>query len=117
MDRTGSVGRLTESLARAQSQWHSAKENKQLGRTVALSREAGTQGTAVAHAVAGRLGWQVYDHELIERIAQEKGLRVSLLESIDEKPQSWFLECIQGWVGEGVGEGGYVRHLVETILS
>ena len=53
--------------------------------TVALAREAGTQGTAVGHEVGRRLGWPVYDHELLERIAQEMGLRTNLLESVDER--------------------------------
>ena len=119
MDRIGGVARLTEGLARAQSLWHEAKAQKRegLALTITISREAGTHGTEVAHAVGEKLGWQVYDHELLERIAQEKGLRVRLLESIDEKPQSFFLECIQAFVGDGVSESSYVRHLVETILS
>jgi cytidylate kinase len=118
MDRTGSMARLTESLARAQAQWHSARDtNAGMAMTIALNREAGTHGTAVAHVVGERLGWSVYDHELMEHIAREKGLRVDLLESLDEKPQSWFLECIQAFVGDSLGEAGYVSHLVETIVS
>src|SRR6516165_1938589 len=57
--------------------------------TVALTREAGTQGTAVAREVGRLLGWNVYDHELLERIAQDMGLRSSLLETVDERQQGW----------------------------
>jgi hypothetical protein len=34
---------------------------------IALSREAGTQGTAVAHEVGRLHGWHVYDDDLLER--------------------------------------------------
>ena len=38
--------------------------------TITLSREAGVPVEAIAQAVAARLGWTVYDHELLERIAE-----------------------------------------------
>ena len=43
--------------------------------TVAVSRESGARGTSTAREVGARLGWTVYDHELLERIAQEMKLR------------------------------------------
>jgi cytidylate kinase len=93
--------------------------------TIALSREAGIPGTSVAREVGNRLGWQVYDHELLERIAQEMHVRTALLESVDERHQSWLLEALQGFPGVPnksewrvlVSESAYVRHLVETVLA
>src|SRR5437879_1074159 len=43
--------------------------------TIALAREAGSSGTLVGAEVAKRLNWPVYDQLLVERIAQEMGLR------------------------------------------
>lgn len=93
--------------------------------TIALSREAGTQGTAVGEAVGKLLGWHVYDSELLEHIAKEMGLRTSLLESVDEKHRSWIVEALQGFMsppkkGERnwlVSENNYAHHLVQTVLS
>ncbi|HXG13307.1 MAG TPA: cytidylate kinase-like family protein [Gemmataceae bacterium] len=86
--------------------------------TIALSREAGARGTSVAREVGARLGWPVYDHELVERIAHEMGLRTSLLESVDERRVSWLEECVQTLAAvPAVSESAYVRHLVETVLS
>ena len=80
--------------------------------------QTGTSGTSVAQEVGRRLGWQVYDHELLERIAAEHGLRVSLLESLDERRQSWLVEWMEGFSQKlHVGETGYVHHLTQTILS
>ncbi len=93
------------------------------GWTIALSREAGTQGAPVAREVGKLLGWQVYDHELIEKIAEEMGMRTALLESVDERQQSWMHESIEaslaglvrGNASPWASEAGYVHHLVETV--
>ena len=93
--------------------------------TIALSREAGPQGTSVAGAVAKLLGWHVYDHELVEYIAKEMGLRTALLESVDEKKQAWLRESIETSLGSlasgtqspWASESSYVRHLAETVLA
>src|SRR5579872_1895390 len=103
MDHDSSSSHRDVTLEYLQRHWE--KQRKALGAemglataptpafTVALSREAGTQGTAVARELGSRLGWPVYDHELLERIAQEMGVRTALLESVDEKRMSWLLEA------------------------
>lgn len=84
--------------------------------TLALSREPGTPAAEVAREVAARLGWPVYDHELAERIASELHLPVSVLDRIDERGQSWLLECIHGLsLRPRLSEGSYVRHLVRAV--
>jgi cytidylate kinase len=86
--------------------------------TIAVSRETGSGGTSVATAVGERLGWPVYDNELVERIAREMHLRASLLDSVDERRKSWLLECVEAFSsGRTVSESAFVRHLVETVLS
>ncbi len=93
--------------------------------TIALEREAGTQGTAVAHEMGRMLGWQVWDHELLERVAQDMGLRSRLLKSVDEWQQSWLVEIAEAFlsaplVSESsppVTEIEYVDHLVKIVLA
>jgi len=86
--------------------------------TIALTRESGADGPLVARAIGKRLGWPVYDRELLERVAEEMGLRADLLESVDEKRKSWLLECLESLTSApAVSESGFVRHLLETILS
>jgi len=113
--------RLTEALERAQKHWQKRRQEEAaapVALTIAIAREAGCPGTSVAREVGARLGWPVYDHELLQIIAEEMGLRVNLLESIDERRQSWILENLATF-GEAkfVSESSYVRHLVQTILS
>jgi cytidylate kinase len=117
------VERITEALSRAQKDWKTARrradqEPQTHQYTIAIAREAGTPGSAVAHEVGALLGWVVYGHELVERIAHEMGLRVSLVESLDEKRQHWLKESIQAFgSGQPASEAAYVHRLSETILS
>jgi len=93
------------------------------GFTIAVAGEVGALATSVAQEVGQRLGWHVYDHELLERIAQEMGVRAALLKSVDERQQSWLLESVQAFLadpersGASVSESSYVRHLVQTVLA
>jgi cytidylate kinase len=86
--------------------------------TIALSREAGAHGTAVGQEVGTRLGWPVYDHELLERIAQDMGLHTRLLESVDERRASWLLEAFEALMSAPyASESAYVHRLVKTVLA
>lgn len=86
--------------------------------SIAVSREAGTRGPAVAKAVAERLGWRLYDHELLEIVARDLRVRVKLLENLDERHVTWLQECVEAFAAvPAVREGKYVRHLIEAMLS
>src|SRR5262249_54531512 len=92
-------------------------EQKRKAFTIALAREAGSSGTLVAEELGKRLDWPVYDQLLLERIAQEMGLRTQLLKSVDERRKSCLLEVVEGFPAPGVSELAYVRHLTEPLLS
>ncbi len=119
-----SLERLTEGIERAERHWAARHQGEAGGPgaatafSVAVAREAGCPGTSVARELGARLGWPVYDHELLEHIAREMGLRVKLVESVDERHRSWIEEAIEGFsAAPGVSEEAYVRHLVETVLA
>jgi cytidylate kinase len=123
MDTNGS--HMAESLIRAHQHWQTIdqKEPGPSGQpvptfTIALSREAGTYGAAIAREVGDRLGWPVYDSELLQRIADDMGVRRTLLESVDERHVDWLSETLAGFLSTpAVSQVAYFRHLVETLLS
>jgi hypothetical protein len=128
MFRSSSPIHLTEALLQANQHWHSHHQAEQANPdrarpaarpfTIAVSREAGTYGAAIAREVANRLGWPVYDSELLGRIAEDLGVRRTLIESVDERQVGWLTECLEGLSSAPrVSQGLYVRHLVETLLS
>jgi len=86
--------------------------------TIALSREAGVDATAVARAVGQRLGWPVYDQELVEIIARKMGVRAELLKDVDERELSWWQETLESFVsGVSVSEAAYVHWLADTLFE
>src|SRR6516225_2899735 len=128
MNHRSQSERLMEAMAKVLQHWETRRkaEANQLDRsgrsgrafTIALSRESGARGTSTAREVGARLNWIVYDHEILERIAQEMNLRTSLLASVDEKTVSWLQECVETFTSAPPVSGrAYVQHLIETLLS
>jgi cytidylate kinase len=86
--------------------------------TIAVSRQAGARGTTTARAVGERLGWAVYDRELVERIAQDMKLQARLLEEVDEKRVGLLREFMESLSSAPVvNEIAYVHRLAKTIAS
>jgi cytidylate kinase len=86
--------------------------------TITISRESGAGGAVISREVGHLLGWPVYDRELLERIAEQAGLRSELLETLDEKRSHWLVEILEALSGVSTMSGAsYARHLAETILA
>src|SRR5438309_76672 len=128
MDQELSPDRVAETLQHLCRHWEEKRQVASSGShlnslaphalTIALSREAETQGTAVGQEVGTRLGWLVYDHELLERIAQDMGVHTRLLESVDERRVSWLAEAFEGLMSAPyASESAYVHRLVKTVLA
>lgn len=112
--------RITEALAEAQRLWGDKSRSSQpTGHfTIAVSRQTGTYGAAIAREVGDRLGWPVYDRELLLRIADDMGVHRSLLESVDERREGWLSEAFTRlFSGSAVNEAAYFRRLIETLVS
>lgn len=121
------LDRCAESLEHRQQHWSrrqrelavdTENQSKVHTATLAITREAGTPGTSVAREVGARLDWPVYDHELVDLIAKETGLRSSLLDSVDEHHRPWLLECFET-LGSArrLSESGYAVHVFETVVA
>ena len=57
--------------------------------TIAISRQAGARGTTIAHRAGRLLGWEVYDQELLEYIAQEGAFRQRVLDGLSSETAAW----------------------------
>lgn len=114
------VDRGAQALSRAFGYWDEQHRERETaaGLTVALAREEGTPADEVAAEVARHLGWRVYDHELPEQLAREMGMPLSVLDRIDERGQSWLVECLEGLSSRPhVSEWDYLRRLVRLVLK
>jgi cytidylate kinase len=111
--------RFVEALARLNRYTQSAPPRRvKPPLSIALSRQAGSRGAEVARAVGERLGWPVYDQELLRRIAAEKGLQARLLEMLDERHMSWLEEMAASFcLCEASHEGSYLRSLLQLFAA
>lgn len=86
--------------------------------TIALSREVGARGTVVARELGERLGWPVYDHEILERLSRELKSHPRRLAEMDEKHANLLTEFIESFSIEPiVSEDAYVRRLIKTLQA
>jgi cytidylate kinase len=128
MERRTTSERLAEAMARSRRLLEAQRE-KEIGPsaprpptpcayTIAISREAGANGCLVAQAIGQRLGWAVYDRELVQLLAEGMGVRTGMIEDLDERRANWLRECLESFATvPTVSHSAYVRHLVETLLT
>ncbi|HXT13820.1 MAG TPA: cytidylate kinase-like family protein [Candidatus Angelobacter sp.] len=95
------------------------KEGKlSYGPYLLISREKGAGGSAVGKLAGKRLGWQVFDNEIVDAIAQKANVRRELIESLDERERAMIQEIVQRWLNpKSIGKSGYLAHLREILLT
>ena len=83
-----------------------------------ISREKGAGGNTVAQLVGSPLGWQVFDHEIVDEIAKKANVRRQLIESLDEHDQSRIQGIIgQLLAGEEIDQSEYLVLLKQIVLT
>jgi cytidylate kinase len=88
------------------------------GPYLTVSREKGAGGSAVARLVGKRLGWPVFDHEIVDEIAQKAHVRRQLIESLDEHDRERIEDVISQMVTpEDIGTSGYLGYLKQVVLT
>lgn len=65
---------------------------------VAISREAGAAGAVVARLVGERLGWEVYDRNLLDQIAERYKESRLMLDLVDETANNWVYDVLGTWM-------------------
>ena len=90
----------------------------QLCNYVAISRQAGAGGSEVARLVGERLGWPVWDKNLLERVAERYRLDRTMLELVDETESSWVYDVLGTWMDcRIISQDKYVSYLMRVILA
>ncbi len=68
-------------------------------RAVTISREYGSGGGEIAMRLAKRLGWQLIDHDIVRRVAQEMGVSEEEAEARDERAESLLSRILNSMQG------------------
>jgi hypothetical protein len=95
------------------------KEGKlSYGPYLLISREKGAGGSAVGQLAGKRLGWQVFDKEIVDAIAQKARVRRELVESLDERDRATIQDAISQLLDpQPIEAGSYLARLHEIVLT
>jgi cytidylate kinase len=92
-------------------------EQPEVADFIAISRTIGSGGSLVALALGERLGWPVYDREILQLMAGDDDVRKRLYEHMDERDTSWLDDAVR-WVMQGeFRRDDYFYRLSETVLA
>lgn len=101
-------GRLEEEFA----------EKRRAVPVLTISRQLGSGGSVLARMVGKALDWSVWDAGIVDRIAQDAGLRRELVKDLDERIKGDLHSAMAEMFGRAILDSlTYKRRLVETILS
>jgi cytidylate kinase len=88
------------------------------GPYVLFSREKGAGGSAVGRLTGKRLGWQVFDNEIVDEIAQKANVRRELIESLDERDRGIIEEIVDEFFSpKSIAQSAYLTHRREVLLT
>lgn len=84
----------------------------QLGPYLTISRQVDSGGAEVARLVGLRIGWAVFDKELVEDLARRLELAPQMLELLDETRSNWFNDTMLNLMNSKIVlQGSYVSML------
>ena len=90
-------------------------------RFITISRELGALGNYVASELAQRLGWQVFDKEIVNCVAENSRVHQELVRELDEKTQSLIHDSVDRLLrmaaGVSFGHEEYHLALLRTLAT
>jgi cytidylate kinase len=85
---------------------------------VTISSAYGALGADIGRMVAGQLGFDLFDRELVDRVAESARVRQQIVASLDERQQDLISEYIAGqFSSDTFTSSDYLRHLCRVTLT
>ncbi|MCA9523752.1 MAG: cytidylate kinase-like family protein [Myxococcales bacterium] len=105
-----------------QKQRNSAKTTRALpahfAQNITISRQFGAGGLALAQALGQRLGFSVWDNELVQAIAVETGASEKILRALDEHHRGGIEDAVQGMLlGSTYTRSAYLERMMKLITT
>ncbi len=82
-----------------------------------ISRDKGAGGHQVANVVGQKVGWQVFNRQIVDAIAQRTQMRQQMIENLDEKTRGGLEEFLRHVLTKEIGSTDYLRHLRQVLLT
>ena len=93
------------------------EEGVAFGPCLLFSRECESGASDLAREVGKRLGWNVFDSQIVDEIARASHSHQRLVESVDEHVQSYWEQTWRQLLLNGMPDEAYLRHLQQVILA
>lgn len=84
---------------------------------ITISREFGAQGAALASLLGDRIGFQVWDKELLQAIAEDLGSDGRFLKTLDERRQQEVEDTVAAFVNDIYTNVNYLRSLIRVVKT
>jgi len=83
-----------------------------------ISRQRGSGGDRIAQTAGERLGWQVFDRQLVEEVASRARVRQQLILSLDERARTAFEETFRSaFEPDDISSEHYILYLKQVVLA
>lgn len=98
---------------------HVIKEDQSFEKPfITVAREPGSGGAPIARAVAEKLGFELVDEQIIEKIASSTKKRKEVIKAVDEKHRGAIDDIVHSLMNrEYVDDLRYVTELVKVVLA
>jgi cytidylate kinase len=84
---------------------------------ITISREYGANGSKIARLLEARMGFKVWDKELLNIISERLGSSVEFLESLDEHAQNMVEDTIFGFLNRKSTNLNYLLYLAKAVQA
>lgn len=84
---------------------------------IVISRDPGSGGALIGKKLAKKLGWQLFDKNLMLKLSQELNIPSTELAHIDEHGRNWLMDSLQAIFNpDYVSDIRYIAHLKKILL-
>jgi cytidylate kinase len=103
-------------IGRAQRPEVFRSSRREASQFITIANICGAGGNEVAQMLSERLGWPVFDRQILTLMARDDEVRESLYRSMDERDLSWFEGIFRTLTQQEFRKNDYFHRLTQIIL-
>ena len=85
---------------------------------ITISREMGSGSLIISRALSELMGWQLYDKEVLNYMAENMNVHKSVIEHLDQRQSNWIEDFFAPMFSDKhVPQMTYYRHLVKVLFA
>lgn len=104
-------------IARTQRPARPSARREETADFICISRMVGIDGREIAAPLAERLGWPLFDREVLDRMAGDDDVRRRIYRAMDEHDFKWWEAAMSPWVVGRYVMDDYFHRLCEAVLG